>query len=212
MDHNELLWDRWVRHAREQPTEVAIVHWRAGAAPFRWTWQALLQTARSAADYLTASGVRRGNVCALIVRHHPYFYPLYLGVSAIGAIPAVLAYPNERAHPDKFKRGSGRNRATVRPRLAAPEEALTSVLHSLVTQPDSRLSRGELLPLEAAWAKTPHREPASEGLFGLGVGAASDSALLQHSSGTTGLRESRCLIASSHSGPRASLRKIHRTQ
>src|SRR6185295_477227 len=42
---------------------------------------------------------------ALIVRHHPQLYPLYLACVRIGAIPAILAYPNPRLHPDKYRQG-----------------------------------------------------------------------------------------------------------
>jgi len=44
-------------------------------------------------------------VCALIVRHNKYFYPLYMGITCLGALPAVLAYPNGRLHPEKFRQG-----------------------------------------------------------------------------------------------------------
>src|SRR3954470_23906625 len=99
---SDTLWQRWLRHAQESPSLEAIVHLRAGEAPIRFTWGELVAASRKAAAQLAARGVRRGHVCALILRHHPAFYALYLGASALGAIPAVLAYPNARLHPDKF--------------------------------------------------------------------------------------------------------------
>ena len=102
---NRILWDCWLENARKAPDNEAVVHWVAGEEPYRWTRGELVNAASRFASRINAAGVKKGDVCAVIVRHHRDFYPLYLGVSAIGAIPAVLAYPNPRLHPDKFREG-----------------------------------------------------------------------------------------------------------
>jgi len=79
------VWEHWRRHAERTPDREAIVHWRAGDEPFRWRWAALMQAVQPMAARLQEAGIRRGEVCALIVRHDPRFYPLYLAVSAVGA-------------------------------------------------------------------------------------------------------------------------------
>ncbi|PYI50263.1 MAG: hypothetical protein DMC62_09120 [Verrucomicrobia bacterium] len=101
----ETVWWQWLCHARLTPEREAIIHWEAGEAPFRWRWGDLISTAEKFAQGLFINGVRPGEVCALIIRHHRNFYPVYLGVCALGALPAVLAYPNTRLHPDKFRAG-----------------------------------------------------------------------------------------------------------
>ena len=55
--------------------------------------------------YFINAGIKRGEVCAIILRHNPEFYPIYLGLAGIGALPAILAYPNPRLHPEKFRQG-----------------------------------------------------------------------------------------------------------
>jgi acyl-CoA synthetase (AMP-forming)/AMP-acid ligase II len=181
MTSSETLWIRWNEHASARPTSEAIVHWYAEEDPVRLTWSDLVSRARAAAGHLAELGVKRGDVCAIIFRHRAELYPLYLGISALGAIPAVLAYPNPRLHADKFVQGlSGM--------------AKRSGLHWLLTERDLEpmvgpLARSEgssiralLFPLEwslalpAANVALPEVDPA-------------DPCLLQHSSGTTGLQK-----------------------
>src|ERR1039458_4430091 len=102
-DPNTTLWNRWTAHAHRQPDAPAVVHWVAGEDPFVWTYAALIERAGRYAACLNAHGVKVGQVCATVLRHHREFYPLYMGIEALGALPAVLAYPNPRLHPDKFR-------------------------------------------------------------------------------------------------------------
>lgn len=179
----ERLWDRWRHWAAVKGDEEAIVHWTAGQEPHRWTWSALIDAACAYADGLAAAGVKAGEVCALIVRHNPLFYPAYLGVSALGAIPSVLAYPNPRLHRDKFVDGiAGMSRRSGLDWILT-ERSLEETIRPLVHGSGSSV-RGLLYPLE--W--DPGRHAGREREVPGGVDAASPC-LLQHSSGTTGLQK-----------------------
>ena len=187
----ERLWDRWRRWARERSACEAIVHWRAGEEPRRFTWSALVAAAAHEAAALSAAGVKRGDVCALVVRHHPRFYPLYMGISALGAIPSVLAYPNARLHPEKFVQGlSGMARRSGLDWILT-ERAIEATVRPLVSGDGCR-ARGLLFPLE--WPAPVDGGPAPEVDLPTDV-AATEPCLLQHSSGTTGLQKG---IALSH--------------
>jgi acyl-CoA synthetase (AMP-forming)/AMP-acid ligase II len=152
----------------------------AGEATQRWTWKALVDAALGFATALQVAGVEPGQVCALVIRHDPRFYPLYLGISALGAIPSVLAYPNARIHPDKFVHGlAGMARRSGLDWILT-ERSLEPVVRPLVESKDTSI-RGLLFPFE-----------------GRGTGGAtacpfpsdpSVPCLLQHSSGTTGLQK-----------------------
>lgn len=180
----ERLWERWRHWAAVKGDEEAIVHWTAGQEPHRWTWSALVNAATAYAEALAAAGVKAGEVCALIVRHNPLFYPAYLGVSALGAIPSVLAYPNPRLHHDKFAHGvAGMSRRSGLDWILTErslEEAIRPLLHG------SGSVRGLLFPLE--WEAELGRHPGRERQVPQGVDPASPC-LLQHSSGTTGLQK-----------------------
>src|SRR5271155_725837 len=99
------IWDKWCENASKSPDSVAIVHYRAGETSRHWTWGELIRTAELYATALTNHGIKRGQVCAIISRHNPLLYPVYMGCVLAGAIPAVLSYPNPRLHPDKFREG-----------------------------------------------------------------------------------------------------------
>jgi acyl-CoA synthetase (AMP-forming)/AMP-acid ligase II len=175
------VWALWQRHAAERPHAEAVVHWVAGEEPFRWRWGPLWERALSYAAALREAGVRPGEVCATIVRHHPELYPLYMGIALAGGIPAVLAYPNARLHPQKFRDGlEGMSRHSGIDWLLT-ERSLGEVVQPLVGKEGSTV-RGIVFPLE--WELL----PADEGA----VCAEADPdapCLLQHSSGTTGLQK-----------------------
>jgi acyl-CoA synthetase (AMP-forming)/AMP-acid ligase II len=182
---HDTLWERWERNAAAQPEADAVVVWRAGAEPTRWTWTAVMAAARGAAASLVEMGVRPGDVCGLMVRHSPLFYPIYMGLSALGAIPSVLAYPNARLHRDKFVHGLSGMAKRSGLRWLLTERDLESVVRPLVSGPGSTVE-GLLFPLELDLDPARHFE----------VRAAPDGVcLLQHSSGTTGLQKA---VALSH--------------
>jgi len=176
------LWMQWSRLAEQDPARDAIIHWVDDRADFRWRRDDLLREATQAAAWLKERGVKAGDVCALIIRHEPRFYPLYIGVVRLAAIPAVLAYPNARIHPDKYVDGLvGMSRRSGLDWVLT-EQALEPVVGSLVSRPDSSV-KGILLPLEGEWPVHPE-----DSLEPLEVDPRSPC-LLQHSSGTTGLQK-----------------------
>lgn len=170
----------------------------AGEPPFRWTWKNLFLAASSLSIRLTEMGVRKGDVCALIIRHNKFFYPLYMAVSSLGALPAVLAYPNPRLHPDKFRQGlEGMARRSGLDWMLTEKE-LDEMIRPLLTKSGSTI-RGVLFPLE--WEEDFTRQSVPQ------TGKVTDSSspcLLQHSSGTTGLQKAVVL------SNRAVIEHIHR--
>jgi len=180
----ETAWSRWCKNAAERPNSEAIIHWTVGEAPFRWTFSTLLAAAEQYASCLLERGVRRGDVCSIILRHNSQLYPLYLAVCAAGAIPAILAYPNPRLHPDKFRQGiEGMSRRSGLDWILTERE-LQPVLEPLVTGSGSTI-RGLHFPLE--WqvhlkdSQLFQKHPLQL--------IPTDPLLLQHSSGTTGLQK-----------------------
>jgi acyl-CoA synthetase (AMP-forming)/AMP-acid ligase II len=174
--------EHWARHARLTPDKEAIVHWSAGEAPYRWRWGPLAEAAAQVAANLSAQGVKKGEVCAIIIRHHKDFYPVYMGVCAMGALPAVLAYPNERLHPDKFREGLAGMAQKSGLDWVLTESELEPVLKPLLINGKSTI-RGLLFPLPWCVGQSEKVPVFSSGAL------PSDPCLLQHSSGTTGLQK-----------------------
>lgn len=180
--NNGTVWQQWLKNASVKPDAEAIIHWQTNGEPHRWTYEKLLERALRFSAFLKDKGIVKGDVCALIIRHHPDFYPLYMGVALLGAIPAVLAYPNPRLHPDKFRQGiegmslrSGLDHIltetellpTLKPLLENKGSTIKSIVLPFETSPNE-ISR--LITPDASTIET-------------------DPFLLQHSSGTTGLQK-----------------------
>lgn len=140
------------------------------------------------AGELQARGVSPGDVCGLLLRSQPRFYPIYLGVSCLGAIPAVLAYPNARLHPDKFRAGLSGIAEHSGLDWILTEREIEALVQPLVGHPDSTI-RGLVFPLE--WdGRAPESTAERDRLEAGRASARADSPLLlQHSSGTTGLQK-----------------------
>jgi len=128
-------------------------------------------------------GVRQGDVCALIIRHQRNFYPIYLAISSIGALPAVLAYPNPRLHPEKFREGLEGMAYRSGLDWLLTERALETMIHPLVSRRGSTI-RGMVFPLEWGEEGNPPEICAQRK-----EAFPEDPCLLQHSSGTTGLQK-----------------------
>ncbi len=188
MKHYNNVWQRWEDNSRRFPNKDAIVHWRAGEEPFRWSFKDLLETANKFSILLKKQGIKRNEVCAIIIRHNPMFFPLYLGVAGLGAIPAVLAYPNPRLHPDKFK--SGVEGMSQRSGLdwIFTEADLEPIIAPLVHHEGSTI-KGLFFPLEWEREFSPSAEEINDLTSVRDSIVESDPFLLQHSSGTTGLQK-----------------------
>ncbi len=187
-DKRETLIDKWYFNASVLADKEAVVHWVTGEEPYRWTYKELLNCAEKFAVILKDRGIKKNQVCATIIRHNKYFYPLYLAVSLLGALPAVLAYPNSRLHPEKFRQGlEGMSRRSGLDFILT-ERSLEPVVKPLVEKENSTIKK-ILFPLD--W--NIDREFNSEKLNEVRTGAEkiypNDNVILQHSSGTTGLQK-----------------------
>jgi acyl-CoA synthetase (AMP-forming)/AMP-acid ligase II len=182
-DGKERVSDCWHSIAERAPHREAVVHYIAGEEPYRWTWGEILRVSSLYARALKDHGIRRGDICAIIIRHHKDFYPIYMGISALGALPAVLAYPNSRLHPDKFRQGlEGMVRRSGLDYILT-EKDLGPVVNPMVSGTGSTI-RGVLYPLE--WSL---EGEAAESFPSIKGGGGDAPCLLQHSSGTTGLQK-----------------------
>ncbi|OGU30148.1 MAG: hypothetical protein A2057_05570 [Ignavibacteria bacterium GWA2_35_9] len=160
----------------------------AGEEPFKWTFSSLISSAEKFSFLLRQNGIKQGEVCALIIRHNPNFYPLYMAISSLGAIPAVLAYPNPRLHPDKFRQGiEGMSHRSGLDWILTEKE-LDTTIRPLVEKEGSTI-RGIHFPLEWDKLLIPDDTFLAEIKKFNQETKSTDPFLLQHSSGTTGLQK-----------------------
>lgn len=183
-----LIWEIWQKHAEINPYKDAIVHWNAGCDPQRLSYSMLLSAAEVYSKILIDSNIKAGEICALIFKHNPEFYPIYLAVVKLGAIPAVLAYPNPRLHPEKFVQGiKGMSQRS------GLDWILTDSAIGLIIEPyikkDTSTIRGFIYPIELTKEHGHHRNLNFTALSPKKKADGEESLLLQHSSGTTGLQK-----------------------
>lgn len=182
-----LVWDAWESWAEREPRREAVVHWDVLNEPFRWSYGELVRAALGVAGRLLEAGVDTGDVCATILRHHRDFYPVYLGICAIGALPAVLAYPNDRLHPEKFVQGLKGMSQRSGLNWILTEKDLAATLRPLVEAEGSSVG-GTFYPFE--WDSSINVSGiVEEARVKRARVRRTDPVLLQHSSGTTGLQK-----------------------
>lgn len=187
-NESKTLWQQWEKNAGRIPDREAIVHWVAGEEPVRWTFKNLVETAKKFSVHIRKAGIKKGDVCAIVMHHNPFFYPLYLGISRAGALPAVLAYPNPRLHPDKFRQGlEGMSQRSGLDYILT-EHDVDPLIRPLIEKPGSTI-KSIIFPLD--WNINYEIDPAINAeveQISLSVNE-NEPILLQHSSGTTGLQK-----------------------
>jgi acyl-CoA synthetase (AMP-forming)/AMP-acid ligase II len=190
---SRLLIDRLHR----QPEATALVLQRARQPDLPISVRELMDSAAGWQQRLNERGVQPGEVVLLILQHGPDLVYAYFGCVLNGSIPAIMPFLTEKLLPERYR---------------AELSALLGVTRpvAVVTYPDFegevRAAMGAESPVrqvivsgdEPALATD---EPDWESLPGL-QRQPEDIALLQHSSGTTGLQKG---VALSH---RAVLRQL----
>jgi fatty-acyl-CoA synthase len=188
IEKNETLHRRWLKNAEAYPDRDAIIFWKTGEEPFRWTFSSLMKASEKYIRFLVDAGIKPGEVCAIIIRHHQDFYPLYIAVSRIGAIPSVLAYPNPRLHPDKFRQGlEGMSQRSGLDWILT-ELSLEKSVQPLVSKEGSTI-KGIFYPLDIDPDLEGNKSSKTYKKIFMREESENDPLLLQHSSGTTGLQK-----------------------
>lgn len=181
------IWQRWEYFAETIPDSEAIIHWRAGEEPIRWTYKNLLNVANRFSKKLLESGIKPKDVCAIITKHNQNFYPLYMAIAGVGAIPSVLAFPTPRLHPEKFRQGLlGMSKYSGLDFILTQTE-IEPLIKPLVESSESTVKK-ILLPYEWELNELNSEDEAELKKVRENINPE-DSFLLQHSSGTTGLQK-----------------------
>lgn len=157
-----------------------MVCYRFEQEPRFWTWGKLWDRAGEIAARLVHAGVSAGDVCATIVHQDFEFFPLYLGIVRAGAIPTILAYPNPRLHPEKFRLGLEGMLTRSGFDWILTTQSLQPQLDRMLALASDRF-KGIILPYNLEETSGPPPLPAFVD--------PDAPCLIQHSSGTTGLQK-----------------------
>lgn len=173
MKENQFL-SQILRRMEDAPQRAFAEVWVKGYK-HQLTWGDLHRRAGAFASAYVQEGVKPGDIIFVILRHSPDLYASYLGAMLLGAIPSFLPFPNSRqdtniywsSHTTVFQRTRAALLVTYRELASTVNIQLPGLTRVIVSDdvagPDSDF------PIVLVDEKSP--------------------ALLQHSSGTTGLKK-----------------------
>ena len=188
MTLNENLSLRLLRHAAATPQRTAVRLLQAGQPDHTLTYTDLCAHAAGYAAALAASGVQLGEVVIIILPHGAALLAAYWGVVLHGAVPAIMPFLTEKLARQRYLADLASLLRITQPAALITYAAFETEVRSALV-PDSSV-RAVLL----SEAVSPAAEWSTETLAGTRADAQS-VALLQHSSGTTGLQKG---VALSH--------------
>jgi fatty-acyl-CoA synthase len=179
-----------LRHAERFPHAIASVMVHPGRPDEVYTVAELLWRADRYSGALLASSGERAQVCVCLY-HGIDLHAAFLGALFAGLIPTMIAPPSPRMEPGKYIDSFVRMLDHIQPELVVTDPV---VMHELSRLELARPFAGRLiLPQEVA--ETPPIGLPDLERMRIADAQADDVALIQHSSGTTGLQKG---IALSH--------------
>lgn len=193
---SRLLIDR----LREQPEATALVLQNARQPDQPITVRALLRSAAVWQAALHARGVRPGEVVLLILQHGADLVQAYFGCVLNGSIPAVMPFLTEKLLPERYRAELSALLGVTRPAAVVTYAEFEGEVRAGIAAGDAERAPAVIVA-EQVRTGSLLAEPDWEALPGLRR-QPEDIALLQHSSGTTGLQKG---VALSH---RAVLRQL----
>jgi fatty-acyl-CoA synthase len=134
--------------------------------------------ARLQALLLKGSGVSVGDRVVLIMPQGISLMATFVGAMLLGAVPAILAYPNFKVEPSKYRFGLAGVTANLRAKVLVIDNQFPDDLLSHVSLGDARLIRAAEGSVNADDDELPDPGNAPDSL-----------AFIQHSAGTTGLQK-----------------------
>jgi fatty-acyl-CoA synthase len=146
------------------------------------------------AAFLREQGLKPGDTVVLVMPQGISLMTAFAGAIGLGAIPTILAYPNFKVDPVKYRFGLAGVTSNLKARLVVlDEEFPPDLLAHVALEGDSRVVR-----------LTSQLPPAAGG-FNAVVPAPSQIAFIQHSAGTTGLQKG---VALSHAAVMTQLNSL----
>ena len=174
------------------PNRPFVTMWKNEDDIQRVTFGEFAALASAQANFLQAQGVKAGDRVILIMPQGIPVMATFAGAMQLGAIPAMLAYPNFKVEPTKYRFGLAGTSANLKARLIVVDEEFPQELAQHISLgDDTSLVRSPAIIAAASAANVDRTVDPDEVAF------------IQHSAGTTGLQKG---VALSHA---AVLRQIN---
>lgn len=179
---------RLVDRMEEAPEHVALYLQQAGKPDVHITYADLRKGAGIYASAFRAVRLEPGEVVILILQHGEDLVFSFWGAIFHGAIPSIMPFLTEKLPPEQYRSDLAALISVTRPAGIVTYPEFASEVHAAL---------GPGTPVRAVLTTTSAREADRDGEIGelIASPAPSAIALLQHSSGTTGLQKG---VALSH--------------
>ena len=162
-----------------------VTFWKNEGEVESVTFGEFRKQALAQAGYLLSQGIERQNTIILIMPQGISLMTAFVGAMLVGAIPAILAYPNFKIEPSKFRLGLEGVTANLKASLVLVDKDFPDdLIQHITVQGAGRLQR---------WNGDYHLGTCPEVRY---LANPNDLAFIQHSAGTTGLQKG---VALSHS-------------
>jgi acyl-CoA synthetase (AMP-forming)/AMP-acid ligase II len=179
------------------PERVSVILQHSGEPDVSLTYRQLLEGAHGYARALAGHGVRPGEVVILILQHGAELVYAYWGTILQGAIPSIMPFLTEKLSPERYRADLSALIGVTRPAAIftyAEFEAEVRESLAALDLPSEGAGKGRLPILLLPSDSEPPSPVDFDSLPG-SMRDPDDIALLQHSSGTTGLQKG---VALSH--------------
>ena len=166
--------------AQHRPSAAALVVIRENGSLDVMNARSVYEETVAHARALTELGIGAGDVVILIMGHSRTLFTVFLGALHVGAVPAILANPNPRLDQTFYAK-----------RVGAVAENATA--KAVVIDSELRLHLARVLEdmgsVSIVASDTLDRTPTAVRRFDGPIAAPDDLALLQYTSGTTGIHK-----------------------
>jgi fatty-acyl-CoA synthase len=167
-----------------EPDQTFVTMWRSEDDVDTVTFGRFTSLALAQAAYLKQQGLKQGDTVVLMMPQGIPLMTAFAGAMCVGAIPAILAYPNFKVDPTKYRAGLAGVTSNVGARLVVIDDDFpVNLLEHIALTGESRIVR--LKP----------QMPAAPAEFRPVDADPEQVAFIQHSAGTTGLQKG---VALSH--------------
>jgi fatty-acyl-CoA synthase len=167
-----------------QPDQAFVTMWRSEDDVETVTFGQFTSLALAQAAYLQQLGLKQGDTIVLVMPQGIPLMTAFVAAMFVGAIPAILAYPNFKVDPAKYRSGLTGVTANLNAKLVViDDEFPNDLLEHISLTSDSHMVRLQAhMPLASAEFRRTDVNPRQV-------------AFIQHSAGTTGLQKG---VALSH--------------
>jgi fatty-acyl-CoA synthase len=177
------------RHYEQTPDKVSVIMMHSGQTDQPVTYRDLVHGAAGYIKTYEQNGIQPGDVILLILQHGVDLLFAYYGAILYGAIPSIMPFLTEKLLPERY-------RADLAALVAVTQPTAVATYRDFEPEVRAALKPGEdsvkaVIVSDQVAPPCPPRFSSYEGLHR----HPHDIALLQHSSGTTGLQKG---VALSH--------------